>query len=253
MKNFRTLFVLIVVFLAACGGGSLQNEATLNNYDFKYQPDFSKPYAALENGEVMTLQTRFIWSGESGQEITLSQHALTAFTHRAAENLKNPEGEELWTHGVGAFVGENGLEIELWRRDDPGQNGFEDDGADAVVWSQSYDRCPQMVSGKASEYKECLADKPNNTGFITAAPNFVLRKQVPYFLRVQVKRDMDKRYRVEAELFMNTIMGVELIQSGMVYFDRDRYFPVKGQTLEAVVAKTPGGEGEAIVEYAIFQ
>ncbi len=257
MKNIRILLALIVVFLAACGGGggggSLENETSLNNYDFKYEQDFSRSYSSLENGDLMTLQTRFIWSGNAGEQITASQHAILAFTQRAAQNMQNPEGQTFWTHGVGAFVGENGLEIELWRRDDVAGDGFENDGADAVVWNQFSDRCPRMVSGKTSEYSDCLSEFPNSTGYITSAPNFVLRKQVPYYLRVQIKTDWNKRTRVEAELFMNTVMGVELVQSGMVYFDKARYFPVVGQTLEATVAKTPGSPGEPVVEYAIFQ
>lgn len=255
MKNIRFFLVAIVaVLLVACGGGTLYNVPSLHNYDFKYLSDFSLPYYNLfDNTQRRVLYTKFEWSGERGEVIDDPQHALVAYTQRISPNMENAYGEVLWTHGAGAFVGEQGLEMELWFRRDKDGNGYEDDDSDAYVWSQNYGRCVRDVAGTITEDIRCLDDKPNKDGFLTPAPNFQLRKGVPYVLRIELRTEGNDTTVLEAALFSVTSMGLEVVQQGLVKFPTKDHFPIEGQTLEASVARTPGVPGESVIDYTMFR
>jgi hypothetical protein len=253
MKSIRFLLIAVVALLVACDGGSLYNVPSLNNFDFKYMSEFAQPYSALDNGKPLILHSRFIWTGEHGEIMPEEQHAVLAFTQQAASGWKNNYGETLWSHGAGAFVGEQGLEMELWFREDKNGNGFEDDAANAYVWNQREGRCARDVAGELKDGVRCLDDKSNPDGFITSAPDFVLRKGVPYILRIELQPGNNGRMSLTAELYTSSPMGgFDLVQRGLVWFNRADHFPVPQQNLSASVARTPGEVGESVVEFMMF-
>lgn len=254
MKNIRFLLVALVALIAACGGGSLYNVPSLNNFDFKYMGDFKQPYSVLNSGETVTLYSSFVWKGNPGERLVEQQHAVLAFTQPTVKTMENSSGDEFWTHGAGALVSESGLEIELWKRDDVSLDGYQNDRANAVVWNQFYDRCARDVLGTIPEGVDCLSPTVDQAGYITSAPNFVLTKGTPYVLRIQLHTTQGSRMSIEADLY--TVlpgMGLERVQHGLVWFDKATHFPIVGRDLEATVARTPGTVGESVIEFKMFR
>lgn len=243
----RYLALLLSVFLAACGGGgSLSGDPDLNNYDFEYREEFTRDYAALSSGEVLTLRARFVWAGPRAERIEAPQHVVLAFTQAASSfNPRNDEGEMLWTHGAGALVGESGLAMELWFHDAP-------DPTNAYTWSQANDRCMWVVLAAAPSGTNCLADHESPEGYITSAPGFHLQKGIAYVLHVRLSPASDGRTALYAELYQEAGETFLLVQRGLVLFDRARHFPVQGHALQASVARTPGTDGEPVVDYLVF-
>lgn len=243
----RYLALLLSVFLAACGGGgSLSGDPDLNNYDFEYREEFTRDYAALTSGEVLTLRARFVWAGPRAERIEAPQHAVLAFTQSAFDgNPINDEGEVLFTHGAGALVGEGGLALELWFRDEP-------DPTNAYTWSQGNDRCMWVVLAAAPSGTNCLRDHESPDGYITSAPGFALQKGIAYVLHVRLSPAPDGRTALYAELYQESGETFVLVQRGLVLFERERHFPAQGQALQASVARTPGTAGEPLVDYLVF-
>lgn len=248
----RYLFLFIAAVLAACGGGgSLYGDPDLNYYDFAYQDKFSQPYASFDAGARLDLQARFIFQGRRGDAITHPQHVLLAFTQSMAPNPQNDAGQTLWTHGVGAFVGERGLKMELWFRDDQNGNGFADDPSNALVWGQDDGRCVRDVLGIVQSDMLCIAATDNPAGFITSAPDFVLTKGVAYVLHIRLDGVGEMR-RLQAELYVEDGDTFTLVQRGMVFFRQATFLPDHSKDLRASVARTPGSSGEPEVDYVVF-
>lgn len=243
----RYLALLLSVFLAACGGGgSLSGDPDLNNYDFEYREEYTRDYAALSSGEVLTLRARFVWAGPRADRIEAPQHVVLAFTQAASSsNPRNDEGEMLWTHGAGALVGESGLAMELWFHDAP-------DPTNAFTWSQEHDRCMWVVLAAAPSGTNCLSDRESPEGYITSAPGFHLQKGIAYVLHVRIAPGLDGQKELHAELYQESGDTFVLVQHGMVRFPPERHFPVVGQALQASVARTPGTDGEPVVDYLVF-
>lgn len=250
----RLLALLLLALLSACGGGgSLSGEPDLNNADFEYREEFSRAYDAIGNGDALTLKARFIWDGPRGETITSPQHVVLAFTQVAAsETPKNHEGEHLWTHGAGAFLGERGLSMELWFRDDTAGNGFDDDPANALVWGQDYGRCARDVRATLPSEMYCLAGDESPTGYITSAPDFRLQKGIAYVLHIRITPGPNGWLGLYAELYQESGDTFVLVQRGFVGFPPAKFFPVPRQPLQASVARTPGSEGEPTIQYMIF-
>jgi hypothetical protein len=249
----RYLALLLTALLVGCGGGSLTADPDLDYYDFEYREDFSRPYASLATGEALELKARFVWAGDRGQQIDTPQHVVLAFTQAAsASTAQNDEGERLWTHGAGAFVGEHGLAMELWFRDDQAQDGFDNDAANALVWSQDNGRCMRDVLGVKPTGTYCLSDTDSPTGYITSAPDFVLQKGVAYVLHVRITPGPDGWKSLHAVLYQESGDTFNVVQRGFIGFPPSQFFPVAGQPLQASVARTPGSPGEPLVDFVVF-
>lgn len=243
--------VVLAAVLSACGGGSLDNEPTSTYVDFEYQAQFTQPYAALEGP--VALRSRFVWDGPSGQEITAPQHTVLAFTQSGDPgNTRNEKGQVFWTHGAGAFVGQRGLSLEMWFRDDPGMDGYQNDPPNAIAWSQDFGRCGRDVRGTIAGNAMCLDVMESLGGYITAAPNFVLRKGVAYFLTVRLEPAEQGMLRLKAELYEESGELARPVQKAMALIPQSRAFPLQGQPLQASVARTPGSPSEPTVQYVMF-
>jgi hypothetical protein len=249
------LFPLIA---AACMSSALAQHAaqgSLNGgpqFDFNYLPALSKPAESLQQGRVLKLQARLVWDGSTNAQVTTEQHAVVAFTHRGATNsLQNNAGEVLWTHGAGAIVGERGLALELWYRTDMAGNGYDDDLANAIVWSQYNNHCAEDVLGTIPPGVMCLSATPSGSSYITQDPNFTLRTGVAYWLRVSITPAASGWATLYADLIeeMNPALPV---QSAAVNFQTATFFPMAGQQFSASVARASVTSYQPTVQYVAF-
>ena len=235
--------------------GTLLRVPECADMDFRYLPDMSKSTAYVRgpNAAPIVLQARFVWDGAAGQEITTGQHVVVAYTQRGVENsMQNTWGQKLWTHGAGAILGQFGLGLEIWRRDDANAPGYGDDPANAVVWTQLNNRCAQDVLGTIPPGSMCLPATPNTWGYLTPAPGFTLRRGVAYWLRFKLSPSSLGYTSLYADLLEETASGAVLVQSGLIGFPTATYFPIAGQALEATVARTPGSAAEPVIHYDAF-
>jgi len=239
----RIIKLLLLALLTACGGGgSLYSDGSPERYDFDYVPTLDEPYEAIGAGAVLTLQARIVWDGEKGQPITTTQHTPMGFVQITDQNtVKNSDGQPIWTHGSGAYVGANGLALELWSR--------VGDATVGTFWTQDFNRCVFNTLGTAAGTDQCLADSPNATGYLTPAPGFQLKKGVPYILTVYLQETSPGWMTLRAKLYEATQFEAVEVQSGMVGFEKARHFPDQGQQLRAAIARTPGSIGEPVVSY----
>lgn len=239
----RYLALLLLAFLAACGGGgSLYSDGSPERYDFDYVPTLDEPYEAIGAGAVLTLQARIVWDGEKGRPITTVQHAPMGFVQITdANGVKNIDGHPIWTHGAGAYVGANGLALELWNREGSANVG--------TFWSQASGRCMFNTLGTAVGTSGCLYDSPNPTGYLTSAPGFQLKKGVSYILTMYLQETSPGWMTLRAKLYEATQFEAVEVQSGLVGFEKARHFPDPAQPLRAAIARTPGSIGEPVVSY----
>ena len=257
---FKKIILTAAAFLVtACAHaqteGTLLREARLDYYDFFYPTTLSSSRENFMAGDTLKLQSRFVWGGGApGREIKANQHTVVAFTQEGVEhNLKNKFSQNLWTHGVGALVGEYGLALELWFRDDENGNGFEDDKANAFVWTQEHDRCKRDVLELIKDKQDCLSASASDAAHMTAAPGFKLRAGIAYWVRIKVQRvGATGRGMLHAELLEETGGTVSMVQSAAVEFEIAKHFPMGWQNLEASVARTPGSTDEPYVTWNAF-
>lgn len=237
----RALMALALCSTAALASetGPLSMLGWAENFDWHYKVG-AVPQSSF--GSVpLALQSTFKWNGSAGT--MQPQHAVLAYTQRLTnDRFNNQYGEQIWSHGAGAIVGEFGLGLELWFR---ALNNGVYGPPNAYVWSQVNGRCLQDVQGTVPENTLCLPSTPNGDAYITTAPGFQLQRNTPYTLRVEYV-PTGGWVSMQAELWNSA--GV-LVQSGRIGFQPAQFFP--SATLQAVpvVARTPGSAYEPTVNY----
>lgn len=250
MKTFISFIFAMVLtvqgaFAFDSDSGTLVRNPYAANFDWKYLPALSSPRANLIQGQTLKLQSRFVWYGSTGSYITTEQHAIVAFTQQnASDTMLNTTGAPLWSHGVGAYVGERGLELELWYRTASNQQN-------AVVWSQDHGRCIQDVLGLFSPSTGCIAGTVSTGDYITSAPNFQLKRGIYYWVRVTLTNAGVNLTNLHADLLEETAQGVNVVQSAQVKFTTDAFFPSL-QDITATVARTPGSADEPFINWVAF-
>lgn len=164
---FRTLLLIILLFsnTAFAGSGNLiranSTNPSLVGFELSYQDDMKVNRQKLLSGQPIKLQSRFIWQGTGN--INTHQHSIVAFTQTLSQDA-HPVGttrRKIWTHGVGALVGEFGLGIELWFRDRNRYGSYEGGTTDAYVWSQASNGCMRQVSRVIAPNILCLPSQYN--------------------------------------------------------------------------------------------
>lgn len=248
---FKILFAFILQAMLAFttaiaqnhDSGTLYRVESAAYFDWNYPAALAKPKANLAS-ETLKLQSRFTWYGSINQVITTEQHAIVAFTQTASTStLVNNAGQSIWSNGAGAYVGERGLELELWFTQN-GQNN-------AIVWSQDNNRCAQDVLGTLPGNTMCISASYNAAGYITSAPDFTLKRGVNYWVRIQISPTTTSNSVLHADLVEETISGAVVVQSGSVGFQNAMIFPLASD-LVATVARTPGSVAEPYVNYVVF-
>lgn len=248
--------IIGIVLAMVVGCASAQNTASgtlsgVPKLDFTYLPALSEPETALQQGQTLKLQSRFVWDGGSYSPVTVDQHAVLAFTQRGATNsVQNDAGEVLWTHGAGAILGPFGLGLELWFRTDTNGNGYNDDVANAIVWTQENGRCASDVQGTIPTGVMCLSATPSGS-HMTPAPSFTLRSGIAYWLRVSITPGANGWATLHADVIEEQNPTVT-VQSASVGFQVSQFFPVAGQQLSASLARIAVQTYQPNVQYIAF-
>lgn len=269
-KKIVAAIAALVPFFACAGEGNgyLTRESGLGGFDFYDVPELNlnasqQPVTHAEwlAGRPLKLQARFTWLGNYGSPITASQHALISLSQVAVGGQPtNPEGQQMFTSGIGAFVGETGLSMELWFRNYPLAKN------DAFVWDQTKGRCARTVQGvvipepleDGTGGTMCLSAQPNQSGFITSpATPFTLRYGVHYWVQAAVTAEPANGVGVlRASLFEDVGTGPVLVQTGLIGFPLTgdyTPFPNQGNSpIRSTVARTPGSPSEPTVQYYAF-
>jgi len=269
-KKILAALAAFVPLLAAAGEGNgfLTRDPALAYFDFYDVPALNLSangqrvtHAEWLAGRPLKMQARFTWTGNYGSQITTSQHSLVNFSQVVVDGRPmNPEGQRFFTSGIGAFVGETGLSMELWFRNYT--LGLDD----AFVWDQMKGRCARTVQGQVIPEPEddgrngtmCLAAQPHPGGYITSPPTpFFLRYGYHYWVQIAVTAEPANGVGVlRASLFEDPGTGPVLVQSGLVGFPLTgpyTPFPKQGSnTIQSTVARTPGSANEPSVQYYAF-
>ena len=240
LKGLLVAFLLCVSQLgfAQAVSGTLYR-SVLSGYDFNYIPSKSYSYNHLINGGTLTAQAQFLWQGSG----TVTEgHAILAFTQRqVSTGWFNTAGDELFTHGMGAFVGVNGLELEIWMR----QNG----AANAITWSQYAGGCARDVQGTIPPGTMCLPNYVNSGSYLTSYPGFTLKRNVVYTLKVKLEPASAGWTNITAELY-ERVSGVDVLrQKGRIGVQTASYFPVVNQDAAFTVARTPCDVQDLTINY----
>jgi hypothetical protein len=242
MKNAVALICTAVLASTAAA----QNNATgpqvfqKGALEYQYFPTLYKEKSDVAGGNSIRLQGRFIWEHSiPGTPSTVNgiEHAIVAFT----QGEQSGQYAKLWTHGAGAFVDHNGLNMELWfMGTDPTDNSY---GPKAYHWHQNNNRC-QIPVNYAPSYvlpsPICLSANPADGSFVQSAPGFVLQKGVYYWVRVTLTHVNYTEYTyLTAELFQEGA-SANPIQTAQIGFQQSQFLPFS-EALKASFARTTNG------------
>lgn len=211
-----------------------------------FQPDnlhWSKQ--DLINGRPIFQEADVVWQGSGplvsgapgGGEhalVALFQGRITSLEERLA-SCRNALGDKLPVpialrlSGVGAFVGETGLAIELWH---PAEDWKSVNTA--VMWSRDNPshthpdtRCAELVPNGSTQ-EMCLSTQPGAGDHISVDQPFALEKGQRYRLqlRVQAVAEAPGWARLNAALLKVTADGQAVpVQTGQVHFIIEQFFP----------------------------
>lgn len=239
------IFTAIVASTAAAQTNSTgKQEFQKGTLEYKYFPGLNKEKSDIADGKSIRLQARFIWEHSipgTPSTVTGNEHAIVAFTQGAQTGQYNG----LWTHGAGAFVDHNGLNMELWFwGEDPITKEY---GPKAYHWHQNNNRCQIPVNYHPSYVLSspiCLSENPADGSYVQSAPGFVLQKGVYYWVRVQLTHVNNTEYTyLTAELFQEG-SSVIPIQTAQIGFQQAQFLPYS-EALKASFARTVSGAGTA--------
>lgn len=270
-KLIASACIATLCSLAQAGeaSGTLVRDPDLGNFDVHYLTGLnqSHSYGTFMAGVPMQLQARLTWQGPHGVPIATGQHAVVAFTQIGAKNTaKNVQELNFFSHGIGAFVGETGLAMELWFRHTNAQPNINLATQDAFVWYQTHGRCAQSVAGSIPQPGPngengimCLSPTPAPGGYITPSA-FQLRYGYHYWVRTTISANASTGYgTLVAELYEDTATPGStpvLKQTGSFGFPlsgQNSPFPLQGaEPIYSTVARTPGAATEPVVTYYAF-
>ena len=187
----------------------------------------------LNGGGAILLQSRFVYrhAGEGGQ-LYDNEHAIVAYTQGDADAV--------WRHGVGAFVNQHGLNIEFWFQ---GSHVCEAAGAipgpRAYLWNQTNDRKQMAVNGGCALPNPIqLSAVPDAAGYMTSAPDFVMKKGEKYWIRMKIFGNAGHPGHavLYADLVHEKDAGAAIVQHALIGFHVDQFFP-ENSILKGTVAR----------------
>ncbi|WP_137938261.1 hypothetical protein [Chitinivorax sp. B] len=211
-------------------------------FDFYSPSVFEKSKWQIQYGGEVKLQARFVWDGSNNEVLTGDGHAIVAFTQGQNAAFRNspsqPVRQNLFTHGVGAFVHPNGLHLELWF-----------DAGKAHVWSKDQ-RCG--VGIRTPNPNACLASSSTQSAsYITSPVKFSLKKGTAYWVRIAVTSDpSNSQFAVlRASLLEETPTGIVLHQEGAIGFMPSTFLPYS-ENLKGTIGRTPQSGNN--ITYSVF-
>lgn len=145
--------------------------------------------------------------------------------------LQPGDQQPILTHGVGAFVGSTGLNLEMWF-----------DSGSAHVWNKN-SLCGYGVA--ASGPNQCLDQYiGSNNYYLTPPPqNWQVKYGVPYWVRITITTDYTPgKLLLRAEFFEEVGGNVILLQQAAINFVPTKYLPywADGAEVYGTVARAPG-------------
>lgn len=195
-----------------------------------YAPEsFARNKRVLRKGGTLILQARFKWTGAG--VLRGREHVVLAYAQGKSDETQpceftpgsrpepllnspaQPMRQKLFTHGIGAYLSETGLAIELWGDRGPGT---------ALVWNAHNDRCAQ-------ELPTGLARGPCwGVAFDPVPADFHPDKSRYYRLRMELEGNPDEKtglVRLTATLLDEKTGRPRAIQKGTVELPLEVAFP----------------------------
>lgn len=219
----------------ACPASGCQTSGKLlasgGSYGFDWVVDEGYTQTLIP-GVPLKLQARFVWESAG----VISDHAIVAFVQGENPHFSNAPTHAvsrfLWTYGAGAFVGADGLNLELWFNPTAAFHGS------AYVWNH-VDRCGAGVN--ADSANACIAESAGAPqGWLSNLPgDWTMLPNQAYWVRVQIVSDDNGWSSMDGELIEESPSGLQVIQTGRMGFPTAAFFP-GGNTVDGVVARSPG-------------
>lgn len=252
-KLFTSLLLGLAMLLGLFSSASAQQWSGTLYTDGTGGFDFVTPYSAPivvrsdidKPGFSKSSEASFAWSDAGTITAPNTEHAIVAFVQGENPAVTNSpyqganSGQRVFTHGIGAFVGKDGLALEGWIG-----NG------EAVVFSQNQ-RCMTYVKAGTVDCSINLGTNKNQIypGWIDAAPGFVLDKSKIYVVSINMSNpNGGPNAELRATLWQTSKAqypygGYLPIQTAGITFTTSGFLPYIYEPVRRVFARTPSGVG----------
>ena len=240
------LAMLLGLFSSASAqqwSGTLYTDGT-GGFDFVYPNGATvQRYRLDDHWYSKTASAIFNWTGTGTITAPDTEHAILALVQGTNTTFSNSNyhgatsGQKLWTHGIGAFVGRDGLSFEGWIGN-----------SEAVVFTQNQ-RCMTYVKAGTVDCSIHMGTNQNQIypGWIDAAPGFVLDKTKRYRIDLTYSNPRGGG-EVRATLYQS--MGGlfdswAVVQTGGLTYDVAGFYPYT-EPAKFVLARTPSSSGQSV-------
>lgn len=234
----RVLSLIVLSFaafssMAANDNGNLLPVGGTEEFDFDYPSVFAKQIPAAGAAPIK-LQSRFTWHAPTQG---MNDHAIAAFVqgeNKAYLNAKSTPSNPiyLWTHGAGAFVDANGLNLELWFKRPELIKGS------AYYWHAG-DRNGQSVNTDPIDVPLDASYSPNGSYIESLPANWAFVPGHHYWVRVSLAPAAPGWLTLYAELYYDNLSSVTRIQRAQIGFPMSSFMPL-GNSVKGTLARAPG-------------
>jgi hypothetical protein len=232
IKRVLSLIVLsfaVVSVSAATDNGTLLASGGTGGFDFVYPSVFAKSVPTTGMAPIK-LQSRFTWAPTNA----MNDHAIVAFVQGENFAYHNSQNQNtyLWTHGAGAFVDKNGLNLELWFKRPDSSNGS------AYYWHAG---ARSSISVNTAPASIPLGDTYSSSGsYVEPLPaNWYFVPGHHYWVRISLTPAAEGWLNLYAELYHDNFSSVTLVQRAQIGFQKSSFLPL-GTTAKGTLARAPG-------------
>lgn len=197
---------------------------------------FDLPICRLYSyGKTAKISSRFRWHGYG--QISQSETAGVAFTQQQMStgwlnsNTQPGPQQAYWKRGIGAFVGPEGLGLQVWQVET----------RDTVYWTQSALCGKYAHKGGNPGLCICAAAGTSCRSYITSVRDFNLERGTHYEVRLKLTGEGNGAVRLQAELRDRT----RVVQRAQIYFQMKKVFPT-GEKLKGTAFRTPGSPNKLV-------
>jgi len=210
--------------------GVLFSEGGTDGVDWVRPSIFTK---SIPISGAIKLQSRFIWNGTAA--ILENDHAVVAFGQGANKHWHNSRKEYgLLRYGVGAYVSNKGLTLELWFNPGNAHQGS------AYIWN-SENICGSGFGPGAAPYPQiCLSISSASAAYITPRPSdWFLEAGRAYWLRIKVTATSTPDWYTLVADLMDPSYATKPVQAARLNFRKSDYFPL-GSSVDGIVGRAAG-------------